>query len=488
MSVDERTEPAAAADETIPAQVKLVIGILLVASFVMILNETVMSVAIPRLMDEFTVTAATAQWLTTAFMLTMAVVIPTTGLILTRFSTRSVFLAAMGTFTVGTGIAAVAPVFPVLVAARVIQASGTAVMLPLLITTVLTFVPVSRRGRTMGLISIVIAVAPAVGPTFSGFILANLGWRWMFLTVLPIAAIALVVGGSLVKNITTPRAVPVDLLSIVLSALAFGGTIYGLSSIGEAVEGGAAVSPAVPLAVGVLALALFTWRQLGLQREDAALLDLRPFRSRTFTVSLLMMLISMGALFGTLILLPIFLQNVMELSTLETGLVLLPGGLTMGLIAPIIGRLYDRVGPRPLVIPGSVVVATALGLMTLLSAGSQTWHIMAIHVLLSVGLGFLMTPLMTSALGSVRPALYSHGSAILNTLQQLAGGAGTALFITVMSTRTAAGVADGLGPVAAQAGGIHDAFLCGAALAVVAVAFSFLVKKPTNEVPATAGH
>lgn len=489
MSVDERTTPATTeVEEAIPGQVKLVIGILLVASFVMILNETVMSVAIPRLMEEFTVTAATAQWLTTGFMLTMAVVIPTTGLILTRFSTRSVFLAAMGTFTVGTALAAVAPVFPVLVAARVIQASGTAVMLPLLITTVLTFVPVSRRGRTMGLISIVIAVAPAVGPTFSGFILANLGWRWMFLTVLPIAAIALVVGGSLVKNITTPRAVPVDVLSIVLSATAFGGLIYGLSSIGEATEGGAAISPAVPLVIGVLSLALFTWRQLGLQRQDAALLDLRPFRSRTFTVSLLMMLISMGALFGTLILLPIFLQNVMGLSTLETGLVLLPGGLTMGLIAPIVGRLFDRVGPRPLVIPGSVVVATALSLMTLLSAGSATWHVVAIHVLLSVGLGFLMTPLMTSALGSVQPALYSHGSAILNTLQQLAGGAGTALFITVMSTRTAAGVTEGLGAVEAQAGGIHDAFLCGAALAVVAVAFSFLVRKPTTPVPASAGH
>src|SRR5690554_3690703 len=188
MSVDERTTPATIteAEDTIPGQIKLVIGILLVASFVMILNETVMSVAIPRLMEEFTVTAATAQWLTTAFMLTMAVVIPTTGLILTRFSTRSVFLAAMGTFTAGTALAAVAPVFPVLVAARVIQASGTAVMLPLLIITVMTFVPVSRRGRTMGLISIVISVAPATGPTFSGFILANFGWRWMFLAVLPI--------------------------------------------------------------------------------------------------------------------------------------------------------------------------------------------------------------------------------------------------------------------------------------------------------------
>ncbi|WP_324651064.1 MDR family MFS transporter [Georgenia sp. H159] len=484
MSVDERQNPTAdpvvdaSAEATIPAQVKLVIGVLLVAAFVMILNETVMSVAIPRLMEQFSVTAATAQWLTTAFMLTMAVVIPTTGLILTRFSTRSVFIAAMGTFTAGTALAALAPVFPVLIAARVVQASGTAVMLPLLFTTVMTFVPVARRGRTMGLISIVIAVAPATGPTFSGFILANFGWRWIYLAVLPIAALALIVGGSLVKNITTPRTVPFDALSILLSATAFGGLIYGLSSIGESTEGRAAVPPVVPLVVGAAALTVFVWRQVGLQRTDAALLDLRPFRSRTFSVGVGMMLISMGALFGTLILLPIFLQNVMGLTTLETGLVLLPGGLTMGLIAPFVGRLFDRVGPRPLVVPGSIVVATALGSMTLLSAQSPMSHVVAVHVLLSLGLGLLMTPLMTSALGSVEPRLYSHGSAIMNTLQQLAGGAGTALFITVMSTRTAAGVRDGLDPVSAQAAGVHDAFLWGTGLAVVAVAFSFLVRRP----------
>src|SRR5690606_21141706 len=191
MSVDQRRDDAETASTEqsgsgIPRQIKIVIALLLGASFVMILNETVMGVAIPRLMEELTVSAATAQWLTTAFMLTMAVVIPTTGLILQRFTTRAVFIAAMSLFTGGTLLAAAAPSFGFLVTARVIQASGTAVMLPLLITTVLTFVPADRRGRTMGLITIVISVAPAVGPTFSGFILSILEWRWMFLSVLPI--------------------------------------------------------------------------------------------------------------------------------------------------------------------------------------------------------------------------------------------------------------------------------------------------------------
>ncbi|HLS15697.1 MAG TPA: MDR family MFS transporter [Beutenbergiaceae bacterium] len=488
MSVDERRAPSAHtpdAETTITPQVKLVIGVLLVAAFVMILNETIMSVAIPRLMVEFAVSAATAQWLTTAFMLTMAVVIPTTGLILTRFSTRKVFIGAMSMFTAGTLLAALAPVFGVLVAARVIQASGTAVMLPLLMTTVLTFVPVSRRGRTMGLISIVIAVAPAIGPTFSGFILANLSWRWMFLTVLPIAVTALLIGAALVKNITTPKSTPFDVLSILLSAVTFGSLIYGLSSIGESTEGTAAIPPALPLGVGAVTLVLFVWRQLLLQRTDAALLNLRPFTFRPFAVGISMMLITMGALFGTLILLPIYLQNVMGLTTLETGLVLFPGGLTMGLIAPLVGRLFDKVGPRPLVIPGSMVVASALGLMTLLSATTPTWQVVANHMLLSIGLGLLMTPLMTSSLGSLPQALYSHGSAIMNTLQQLAAAAGTALFITLMSVHSAAGLQSGMSEVAAQASGVHQAFLWGSGLALVAVAFSFLVRRAD---PTTTEH
>ncbi|GAB3660777.1 MDR family MFS transporter [Glycomyces tarimensis] len=493
MSVDQEAASAEESSEDsgtgIPRKIKLVIGLLLAAAFVMILNETVMSVALPPLMEEFDLTAATAQWLTTGFMLTMAVVIPTTGLILQRFTTRAVFIAAMSLFTAGTLLAAVAQVFPVLVTARVIQASGTAVMLPLLMTTVLTFVPADRRGRTIGLISIVISVAPAVGPTFSGFILQSLSWRWMFLAVLPIAVFSLVVGAILVKNITEPKRVKIDFASIILSALTFGGLIYGLSSLGEAAEAGAPIPPAVPLVIGGLALILFVRRQLVLQRGDAALMDLRAFLSRTFTVGVIMMVISMGTLFGSLILLPIYLQNVLGLTTLQTGLVLLPGGLAMGLSSPFIGRLYDRFGPRPLVTPGAALVALALGLMNLLDESTATRFVVLAHVVLMVGLACLMTPLMTSALGSLQPSLYSHGSAIVNTLQQMAGAAGTALFVTIMTAGIASSRAHGADAIAARAAGIHDAFLWGAALALVALAASFLVRRqPTDTAEAVPAH
>ena len=482
MSVQQDSSVATAttddSDSKLPPQTKVVLGLLLVAAFVMILNETVMSVAIPSLMDEFTVTAATAQWLTTGFFLTMAVVIPTTGFILRRFSTRAVFIAAMSLFAAGTLLAAVAPVFGVLIAARVIQASGTAIMLPLLTTTVLTFIPESRRGRTMGLISVVIAVAPAAGPTYSGFILSVANWRWTFLTVLPIALLSLVLGVLMIKNLTTPTKVRFDTLSVLLSAVTFGGLIYGLSSIGEATEGHAPIPPQFPLLLGVVTLALFVWRQLSLQRRDAALLDLRPFASRTFVVGIGIMLIAMGALFGSLILLPIYLQKVMQVSTLDTGLMLLPGGLLMGLIAPFIGRIFDKYGPRPVVIPGAIVLTGAMGMMSMLNEHTSVAFVVVTHVLLCMGLGSMLTPLMASTLGSLKPVLYSHGSAILSTLQQLAGAAGTALFITIMTTRAATYAESGSTGLEAQAAGIHEAFLLGTALAVVAMALTFLVKRP----------
>ncbi|WP_174856178.1 MDR family MFS transporter [Streptomyces otsuchiensis] len=469
--------PADESQDAMPRQIKIVIGLLVVSAFVVILNETIMSVALPRLMEDLDLSASTAQWLTTGFLLTMAVVIPTTGLILQRFTTRTVFLSAMTLFTTGTLLAAVSPGFGPLLAGRVIQASGTALMIPLLMTTVLNFVPAARRGRTMGLISIVIAVAPAVGPTFSGLILSSLSWRWLFLVVIPVALLSLVLGAMMIQNITTPRKVSFDVVSIVLSALAFGGLIYGLSAIGESSAGHAPVQPALPIAVGAVALLVFVVRQTKLQKRAAALLDLRPFTVPTFAIGVLMMVICMGALFGSLILLPLYLQNVLDLSTLSTGLMLLPGGLTMGVVAPIVGRLFDRYGPRPLVIPGAFGMTAALAAMTRLGEGSAPAMIVAIHVFLCVSLGFMMTPLMTSSLGSLNPELYSHGSAIVSTLQQLAGAAGTALFITVMTRGATAAAQDGRGEVGALADGIHAAFLVGAALAVVGAAFSFLVRR-----------
>lgn len=465
------------ADGRIERRNKLVINLLLVSAFVVILNETIMGVAIPHLVVDLGITEVAAQWLSTAFMLTMAVVIPITGFLLQRFNTRPIFIAAMSLFSLGTLIAAMAPGFEVLLAARVVQASGTAIMMPLLMTTVMTLVPPATRGRTMGNISIVISVAPAIGPTISGIILSTLSWRWMFILVLPIAIGALVLGAMRVQNVTEPRAVPIDVFSVILSAFGFGGLVFGLSNIGGA--SATFMTSWLPLLVGVAALVIFVLRQVALQRNDRALLDLRTFRSRTFTVAIILMGISMMALFGTIIVLPFFMQNVLQLDALTTGLLLLPGGIVMGVLAPFVGRLYDRFGPTVLLVPGSIIVSAVLWGLTMVNENTSMWWVLTAHVTLSIGLALMFTPLFTAGLGALRPRLYSHGSAIVGTVQQLAGASGTALFIAVMAGVSAQQLTTGVSQVTATASGIQAAFLCGAIISVFGVVAAFFVRRPS---------
>jgi DHA2 family lincomycin resistance protein-like MFS transporter len=452
-----------------PVNANLAIGLLVGSAFVMILNETIMSVALPALIVDLRITVGTAQWLTSGFLLTMAVVIPITGFLLQRFRPRQIYIASMTSFSLGTLIAALAPGFGMLMTGRIVQAFGTAVMIPLLMTTVLRLVPQERRGAMMGTITVVIAVAPAIGPTISGVVLTALGWRWMFWIVLPIALIALAAGVRWLRVAAETRRIPLDVLSVILSALAFGGLVFGLSGVGEAARGEALVDPWIPTAVGVVAMVVFVLRQLRLQSEGRALLDLRPLGFRPFAVAIVLVVLSMMSLFGALILLPLYLQEVLKVSAFVTGLAVLPGGLVMGLLGPVVGRLYDRIGARPLVVPGAVVLALALWAFTTLDASSPLWKIIAMHVVLVVGLSLMLTPLITDALGRLPGDLDSHGSAILATLQQVAGAAGTALFITVMSLASADAA------TGTDVAGARAAFLCAAVIATVALPLTLLI-------------
>jgi MFS transporter, DHA2 family, lincomycin resistance protein len=462
------------------ARDRTVIGVLLVSTFVVILNETIMTVALPVLLVDLQVDASVGQWLTAGFLLTMSVVIPVTGFLIQRVPTRLLYGIAMSLFSLGTLVAALAPGFGVLLVARVIQAGGTSIMLPLLMTTVMTLVPPAKRGSVMGNISIVISVAPAIGPTVSGVVLSLFGWRAMFWTVLPIALVALVLGLRRIVDIGEPTDSPVDIVSVVLSLLGFGGLVYGLSTVGQATGGPGPVAIWASFGVGAVGLVLFVVRQLHLQRTDRALLDLRTFRSRTFTVASVLMMLMMATLVGTIVLLPIYLQNVLHLDPLDTGLLLLPGGLLMGLLGPVVGRLYDRVGPRALLVPGAVAVSVALWIATLLGAGSPVWLVLAFHLLLSAGLAFVLTPLFTAGLGSVQPRYYSYGSAIFGTTQQLAGAAGVAALISVLSARAAALAVEGAAPVDQTAGGVHAAFLVSAVLSLAAIVGAFLIGTPDD--------
>jgi DHA2 family lincomycin resistance protein-like MFS transporter len=456
-----------------------VLGVLLIATFVTVLNETLLSVALPTLIQQFRISAATAQWLNTGFLLTSAVVIPITGFLLQRFTTRSVFIVAMTMFSAGTLIAVVSPGFSTLLIGRIVQAGGTAIMLPLLMSTAMALVAPESRGRTMGTVAIVISVAPAIGPTISGLVLEVLNWRFLFIIVLPIAVVTLVLGATKVSNVTTPRRAPLDVVSVVVAAAAFGGILFGLSGIGERAAGSAQpINPVVPIVFGALALALVVLRQRHLvgRPDSAPLLDLRAFLSPTFSIAIAMLAVGCLALFGSLVILPIYMQTVIGLNTLTIGLLLLPGGVIQGALAPFVGRLYDRIGPTVILVIGATLVATGLwGMAAFLHQGTAAFVVTIMHVVLSIGLAFTFTPLFTAALTGLGPDLYAHGSAIVSTAQQLAAGIGTALFVTLLAAGAA--TSNGTGSTA-TADGVHVAFLVGASIALAPIGAAFFVRNP----------
>ncbi|RDB46238.1 MDR family MFS transporter [Tsukamurella tyrosinosolvens] len=476
-SPTERTEQA--------GRTPLVIKLLVAATFVVILNETIMINAIPRLMTDFHVDARAAQWLSTVFMLTMAAVIPVTGWFLQRVSTRTAYAVAMATFSAGTALAAIAPTFEVLLAARVVQAGGTAVMMPLLMTTLMTVVPESDRGRVMGQVTLAMSCAPALGPAVSGMILHLGSWRLIFVFVLPIAVLVGVAGMRQLENVGETESTPISWLSVVLAAGGFGSLVYGLSEIGT----GDVTGPVLIVVAGILLIAAFAAYQVRLQQREMPLLDLRALRHRTFTVSLLLMTAGFMAFLGSMILLPLYLQDLRGLSELQTGLLVMPGGLAMGLLGPQVGKLYDRVGARPLVIPGAIGIVVALAALSRISATTPYPVLVAVHIGLMVSLAAVFTPVFTVGLGDLPEHLYSHGSSLLGTLQQVAGAIGTAALIVVMSNRSSHLAETGASQPEAFVGGLQWAFAAAALMGVVVVVCAlFLPRKVDGAAPSGPAH
>ncbi|MEU8078745.1 MDR family MFS transporter [Catellatospora citrea] len=477
-------ESPATSATSIPGRTPPVIRLLVLATFIVILNETIMINAIPSLMDALTITEQTAQWLSTAFMLTMAVVIPITGWFLQRVSTRGAYTTAMGLFLLGTTLAIVSPSFEVLLGARIIQASGTAVMMPLLMTTLMHVVPEHDRGRVMGNVSLAISVAPAMGPALSGVILNFGSWRLLFAVVLPIAGLITWGGMKQLQNVGEPEVSTIDWFSVSLAALGFGGLVYGLSQFQ-----GASIGLATAIvAAGLAAIAVFVFRQLSLQKHGSPLMDLRTLKHRTYTIALILMSVAFMAMLGSMILLPLYLQNIRGLSALQAGLLVMPGSIAMGLLGPTVGRLFDRFGGRVLVIPGALAIAVALAGFTQVSMTMPYWQLLVLHGLLMVGLAATFTPVFTLGLGAVPPPLYAHGSSILGTLQQVAAAFGTALVVTVMSARADSLKAEGVATVAASLDGMRLAFIVGVVLSVAVIITALLLPARADSSAETVGH
>lgn len=451
-----------------------IITALIIGAFVSILNETLLNIAFPDLMKQFDIGESTVQWLVTAYMLVVGILVPVTALLQQWFTTRQMFIGAMVLFLLGTLISGVAPVFGVMLAGRVIQALGTGLMLPVLMNTILIIYPPENRGAAMGMIGLVIMSAPAIGPTLSGLIVDSLGWRWLFFLIVPLAAFSIIFASIYLKNVTDITRPKVDILSIILSSIGFGGIVYGFSSAGS----GSWSDPEVVwcIVLGIVSLLLFVWRQLAVREP---MLDLQSFRFPMFTLVIILMLVLMMAMFSTMIMLPLFLQNALGMTALAAGLVLMPGGIINGIMAPISGKLFDKFGPRVMIIPGLILMCISILLFSRIEASWTGGYVIFLHVMMMIGISMVMMPAQTTGLNELPKRLYPHGTAIMNTLTQVAGAIGTALFISIMSSgaRKYVESTGDLNPVGGMVAGLHNAFLTGFVLAICALVLSLFVKR-----------
>ncbi|RKQ17007.1 DHA2 family efflux MFS transporter permease subunit [Lysinibacillus endophyticus] len=450
----------------------------LIAGFIGLFSETALNMALGTLIVDFNIHETTVQWLTTGFLLTLGILVPVSGLILQWFTTRQLFIVSISLSIVGTFIAAIAPSFAFLMIARVVQAMGTALMLPLMFNTILLIVPPYKRGKIMGLMGLVISFSPAVGPTFSGLILKTLTWHYIFWFSLPVLVIALVFGIIYMQNVSTPTKPKIDILSIILSTIGFGGVVYGFSIAGEGGWGDSIVITSI--IVGVIGLLLFGIRQTKMKQP---MLNLGAFKYPMFVIGLILVLICMMVILSSMIVLPLYLQNSLALSTFAAGLLLLPGGIVNGLLSPVMGNLFDKFGPKWLVIPGIIIVTGSLVGFSTIDLDTSSGFLIAMHILMMVGVSMIMMPAQTNGLNQLPRELYPDGTAIMNTLQQVSGAIGTAVAISILSSGTERylkSVTDATNPLnqlLAFTSGVQDAFIFAIIVAIVGLIVSIFIKR-----------
>ncbi|MGG3885170.1 DHA2 family efflux MFS transporter permease subunit [Brevibacillus panacihumi] len=409
----------------------LILGVVIAGAIVAFFNQTLLNVAIPHLMQDFQISTSTAQWVITIYMLVNGVLIPTTAFLMERFTTRQLFLTAMTLFSIGTLLCGVSPNFLSMLGGRMIQAAGAGIMMPLMTNVIFNMYPKEQRGSAMGFVGVAMVFAPAIGPTLSGWVVEHYPWRVLFFIILPIALIVLIAAVFLLKNVTETEKPKFDPWGVIFSTIGFGGILYGFSSAGG--YGWASYHVIIPVLIGIISLVIFVRRQLSIEH---AMLEFRIFRTPTYTIAVLISLLLNMTLFSGLILLPVFVQNILGLSPVQSGLLLLPGSILMGIMSPINGRLFDKYGARWLAIIGlSITIVTTFGL-TRLSLGTTFWYLATIYTFRSFGLSMLMMPVMTAGLNSLPLRLNPHGTAMSNTLNAIGGAIGTALFVSIMTIRS----------------------------------------------------
>lgn len=462
----------------------MMLAVLMFGTFVTVLNQTVVTPALPSIMAEMSVDAATAQWLTTGFTLVNAIMIPITAYLTDRYSTRNLFVVAMGVFAVGTLIAAWGPSFPLLLAGRLMQAAGAGILMPMVMTVLLLTFPMEKRGTAMGIFGVVLAFAPAVGPTIAGVIIDNWNWHDMFFIIAALSVAIIIPSLIVIENKPgLNRDAVLDKPSVILSSLGFGSLLYGFSVLGSY---GVDIPAIIATVVGIAALVFFFRRQL---RMDTPMLQVRVLANRKFLVGTIIGMLVQASLLAAGILLPIYLQTLMGYSATVSGLMILPGAIIMGAMGPVAGRLFDKYGPRALSIVGMTGLTLTTFAFAFLSDSTSVAFICVLYTVRLFTLSLVNMPITTWAMNSLDNKLINHGNSVNNTFRQVAGSLGTALLISVttMVTNSASQSTD---PIHANMLGINMAFAVGGVFCIVGLvlAVAFVRKKPGEAAAADPGN
>jgi EmrB/QacA subfamily drug resistance transporter len=407
-----------------------VVMVLAVGSFMVVLDTTIVNIALPRIITVFGSSVDESQLVLTGYMLALAVIMPCTQYLSQTFGTKRLYLFTILMFTLGSMLCGIAWSVPTLIVARVIQGLGGGMIQPLGMAMLFQVTPPERRGSVMGIYAMPVMVAPILGPTLGGYLTEFVSWRWVFYLNVPAGALALVLGTMLLRETPTRKGLSFDYLGFVLATLATAPALLAFEKAPSAGFGDADVR--LRLGISLVALPLFIWWQL---RAPQPLLNLRLFKIPAFSMGAFVNFVTATALFGAIFLLPLFMQNLRGLGAMETGLLLFPQAIASAFSVILGGRLYDKVGARPLVIFGFALLAFATWLLAGLDVTTPDSTVRWILILRGLSMGFAMMPAMTAWMSAAPPQHMQSASAIQNVMRQIYGAFGTAMFATFLQSR-----------------------------------------------------
>lgn len=404
---------------------------LLLGSFTTFMTVTMLINAFPSLMSDFNVSADTVEWLTNGTMLVMGIMVPISAFLMNRVPTKILYLSAMFLFIVGLSLSAVANNFTVLLVGRLVAAIGTGITAPLVQTTLLTIYPVNERGMAMGLNGLIVALAPAVGPTFSGWLLFHYSWRMLFLSVLPIAVVVFFLALFAVKDVLANTHPSLDIVSLIESSSGFGLLLYAFTEV--ATWGWENSKFYVFLVISLILICLFGWRQFKL---DKPVLDLSILKSGRFLLTTIIVAINYIAMVGIEMVFTLYIQTIRGESAFHAGLLLFPGAIAVAITSMISGRTFDKVGAKGMGLAGFILIILGGLSMTKLDSSSSLIYIMAIYAVRMIGIGLVLMPITTAGMNSLTIDKMSHGTSINNTFRQVAGSIGTAVLMSILTNET----------------------------------------------------